>query len=256
MPVIRGEVCIGVATFLSFVSLVLLIFVHVSQLNTTTIPRGIAMVKMNVSQYGNGIFIAQSDPVDGLYTQNATAPLQQEAGLRQLYAWGFYSYCAYTAPDQGICSNTTIGHKVLPFETMLADVPFRYQTETEFIVPSSTFKDGGFLGSLSRGGYYLCLVGTVLTALSMIIGVKKGNLTFFLASIFSILATLMILTSASIWTSVVAKARVVNAQQIPVSAPTKQPVPLGITVTPGTGLWLLWSSFATLFVSTIPYVAR
>jgi hypothetical protein len=47
-------------------------------------------------------------------------------------------------------------------------------------------------------------------------GVKKGNLTFFLAAVFAILATLMILTSAAIWTAVVVKARAVNTQQIPV----------------------------------------
>jgi len=255
MAVIRGEVCIGVATFLSFVSLVLLIFVHVSQLNDTTIPRGIAMVKMNASQYGNALFIAQSDPVDGLYTQNASAPLQQEAGLRQLYAWGFYSYCAYTSPEQGICSNTTIGHKFLPFDTLLADVPARYQAETKFIITPTSFTDSRFLGSLSRGGYYLGLIGTVLTALAMFMGFKKGNLTFFLSAIFSILATLMILTSAAIWTALVAKAQAVNSQQIPDVSPTSQPIPLGIIVSPGTGLWLLWSSFATLFLSTIPYAA-
>jgi len=255
MAVIRGELCIGVATFLSFVSLVLLIFVHVSQLNTTTIPRGLAMMKMNTSQYGNALFIAETDPVDGLYASNATAPLQKGAGLRQLYAWGFYSYCAYTAPEQGICSNTTIGHKVLPFDTMLADVPAMFQAETKFIIHPSSFTDGGFLGSLSRGGYYLCLIGTVLTALSMFTGIKKGNFTFFLSSIFAIISALMILTSAAIWTAVVAKARAVNAQQIPLASPTSQPVTLGIVVSPGTGLWLLWSAFATLFLSTIPYVA-
>jgi len=255
MAVIRGEVCIGVATFLSFVSLVLLIFVHVSQLNTTTIPRGIAMLKMNASQYGNALFIAQSDPVDGLYTENASAPLQQDAGLRQLYAWGLYSYCAYTAPEQGICSNTSIGHKVLPFDALLADVPVRYQAETKFIISPSSFTDGGFLGSLSRGGYYLCLIGTILTALSMLTGIKKGNLTFFLSSALAIISALMILTSAAIWTAIVTKARAVNAQQIPVASPTSQPVPLGIIVSPGTGLWLLWAAFATLFLSTMPYVA-
>lgn len=253
MPVIRGEVCIGVGTFLSFVSLVLLIFVHISQLNTSTIPRGIAMIKMNVSEFGNALFVAESDPVDGLYTTNATIPLQQKSGLRQLYAWGLYSYCAYTTADQGICSKTTIGHRVLPFDTMLSDVPVKFQAVANFIISPSPFTNSGFLGSLSRGGYYLCLIGTILTALAMLSGIKKSNLTFFLSSLFAILATLMILTSAAIWTAVVSKAQAVNTQQIPMNTPSEQPVPLGIQISPGSGLWLLWSSFATLFLSTIPY---
>jgi len=254
MPIIRGEFCIGLATFFSFVSVVLLIFTHVGQINTSTIPRSISMVNLNASQYGQALFAAQSDPVDGLYTENATATLRTQAGLRQLYAWGFFSYCAYTEPRQGICSNNTVGNSFEPFDTIVADVPVRYQAETMFIIPQGPFTNTGFLASLSRAGFYLCLVATVLAATAMLLGIKRGNLTFFLSSVLAIIATLMLLCSAAIWTAVVQKAQTINNQVIQSNGTSLAPVPLGFKVSPGSGLWLLWSAFIVMSLSTVPYL--
>jgi hypothetical protein len=120
-----------------------------------------------IVQARNALFAAQSDPVDGLYTDNATAPLRKDAGLRQLYQWGFYSYCAYTAPRQGICANHTTAQTFDPFTTLVADVPVKFKAETMFIISPSPFTNSGQLASLSHAGYYLCLIGTVLTTLAM-----------------------------------------------------------------------------------------
>ncbi|KZS93237.1 hypothetical protein SISNIDRAFT_72822 [Sistotremastrum niveocremeum HHB9708] len=170
MPIIPGEVCIGSATFFSFVAVLLLIFTHVGQLNTSTIPRGISMVKMNVSGFGDALSQSHAgDSAAGLYTTNATAPLEEGDGLRQIYAWGFYSHCAYVAPEQGICSNKSQPNLFQPFDTMVADAPAKFHTVTQFIVPNSGFTDSSFLGSLSRGAYWLCFIGSILAALAMIL---------------------------------------------------------------------------------------
>jgi len=141
---------------------------------------------MNISQYGcvhrayphvaffeqppsdsNALVSATTDPIDGLYTTNTTAPLGANAGLRQLYAWGFYDFCAYTAVNQGICSNTSVGHTFRPFDSLVADVPLKFRVQTEFIIPSGSFTNSVLLASLSRSGYFLCLIATILAGLAM-----------------------------------------------------------------------------------------
>jgi len=203
----------------------------------------------------NALFSATTDPIDSLYTTNTTAPLGANAGLRQLYAWGFYDFCAYTASNQGICSNTSVGHTFRPFDSLVADVPLKFRVQTEFIIPSGSFTNSVLLASLSRSGYFLCLIATILAGLAMFIGLKRGNLSFFLSSTMSILAALMILTCASMWTALVVRAETINHAVVNTNA-TVQPasaVPLGIKVSFGTGMWLLWASCVTLFLSAIPY---
>jgi len=72
----------------------------------------------------------------GLYTTNATAPLEEGQGLRQIYAWGFYSHCAYVAPEQGICSNKSQPSPFQPFDTVVADAPAKFHTVAELLFNS------------------------------------------------------------------------------------------------------------------------
>ncbi|KAF8592021.1 hypothetical protein K439DRAFT_1650542 [Ramaria rubella] len=261
----KGETCIRGATVLSFVSLLLLIFVHVGQINVSTVPRGIAMVSVNMSAYGMGLAVATGDPTPGLYTTNASAPLERQQGLRQLYSWGLYSHCAYEHIPGGSCSNSTFGSKFAPFDSILADVPSNYTVQTRFIVTQQnvTFSNTSFLETSSTASFYLLFIGTLCTVLAMISGIPTSSLTFVAASVFAGVGTVLLLIAASIWTAIIRQIQSINNLEVWLIPwiiftsdilQVQSGVPLGIEVSPGSGLWLLWASFIALCLSLLPYI--
>jgi hypothetical protein len=229
--------------------MLLLIFVHVGQINTSTIPRKITMVKVNMSDYIAAVQGAIApNPVFGLYTNNSSAPLQTNAGLRQFYDFGFYSYCAYVDENAGICGNHTVGQRFTPYDVVTSDMAPNYSTIAAAIIPENTFTDSKYLGNTSQAGYWLILLGTICAALALITGIAKNHLTFFLSAIFSLLGSLLLLIGASLWTVVIKKSQVINMAV----NPNNQQL-LRITVTEGSGLFITWAAFVVLLASVIPY---
>ncbi|KAH8120520.1 actin cortical patch SUR7/pH-response regulator pali [Phellopilus nigrolimitatus] len=249
---LRGELCIGAATFLSLVSVILLIFAHVGQINTATVPRGLAMLKVNMSSYGAALQNAIGDPVEGLYSSNATAPLGEKEGLRQLYQFGLYSYCAYVDKAQGLCSNTSAAFQLQPYDIVLSDMAANYSGLTRGFVPGDlTFTNSHYLAEFSRAGYYLLLIGSICAALAMITGIPKRTYTYLLSTVFAILGTGLLFIGVVIWTVLVNKARDISKASLTSNGTT---MPLGIEVSPGSSLWLFWASFVCLFLSIMPYL--
>jgi len=233
--------------------LLLLIFVHVGQINTSNVPRGIAMAKVNVSGYG-ALLKADfyPDPVDGLYTYNASAPLGVQAGLRQLYEFGLYSHCAYVNATAGTCSNITAARKFLPYEVIVSDMAANYSQDTESILSTSlAFRDDSTLGDQSKAAYYLILLATICTALALVSGVLKHTVAFLLSSSLSVLGSFLLLIGAALWTVVIAKAGSINGYSLTANGVS---VPQGIITTAGPGLYMLWAAFACLTVSIVPYM--
>lgn len=107
------------------------------------------------------------DPINGLYTSNATAPLGTQAGLRIIYEFGLYSYCAYVNTSAGACSNTTVASKFLPYEAITSDMLANYSQMTNSILQGTTIHDSGYLGSQSKAAYYLILLGSICAALAL-----------------------------------------------------------------------------------------
>ncbi|KAH9853090.1 Glucanosyltransferase-domain-containing protein [Lenzites betulinus] len=247
----RGEVCIGSASVLSLVSLVLLIFLHVGQINTSTVPRGISMVNVNTSGYGLGLAAALGDPIGGLYTNNASAPLQQQQGIRDLYKFGLYSYCGYVNGTAGICSNSSAATRFEPLQVMTADMLKNYSDFTTALITQGTFIDSDYLGEFTNGAYYLIIIGSVCAALALLTGLLKHTVLFFLSTLFAVLGALTLLIGATIWTVMIKKAETINDFIV---GPAAAPVPLGITVTTGNALFLLWAAWACLLVSILPYM--
>ncbi|KAI0702416.1 actin cortical patch SUR7/pH-response regulator pali [Cytidiella melzeri] len=250
---LRGELCIGSATFLSLVSLLLLIFMHVGQINTSSVPRNVAMMKVNVTNYGTALAAATApDPVPGLYTGNSSLPLQQDAGLRNLYKFGLYSYCAYVNDTHGTCSNSTAGTRLQPYQAFVGDVPSNYTGLTNSFIPDTTFTNSSYLGDFSRGAYYLLLLGSIAVALALFTGLIKHALGFLLSTVFALLASVLLLIGVVIWTVIIKKTQDINGWIVPL--PNGTEVPLGITVSVGNGLLLAWAAFATIAASLIPYM--
>ncbi|KAF7784576.1 hypothetical protein Agabi119p4_741 [Agaricus bisporus var. burnettii] len=250
----RGELCVGVGSLLSLVSVLLMIFVHVGQINTSNVPRNVYMAKVNVSAYGDALsFAIAPDPVFGLYTDNASAPLQAAAGLRQIYKFGIYSHCAYLNDTAGRCGNQTIGDQFKPYEAITTDMSANWSIFTQSFIPDSTFRDSKFLGHNSKAAYWMLLLGLLCAAAAFITGVAKHNMTFLVSTLFAIAGSLLLLIGASIWTVIIQRAA--NINDLPVHSHSgDQSVPLGIVVSLGPGLLLTWAAFACLVASVIPYM--
>jgi hypothetical protein len=244
----RGEVCIGTASLLTLVAVLLLIFVHVGQINPASTPRSISMAQVNVSGYGDALFSAFSDPILGLYTNNATAPLNARAGLRQLYKFGLYTHCAYVNKTAGLCTNTTAAYEFQPYVVITSDMLSNYSGYTDAIIHNATFADSSSLGKSSRSAYYLLLLGSILATISLVTGVIKHTWAFFLSTSAAIVASIFVLAGSALWTVLIKRAADINTWTV---RPAQ--VPLGIEVSSGIGLYLAWAAFACLVTSIIPY---
>jgi len=210
------------------------------------------MVEVNVTNYGIALEAATGVTAPGLYADNASLPLGESLGLRQLYDWGLYGFCAYLVEpghtNQGLCSNRTFGYQWQPMNVLLNGTPDDYDIQTRTLVPNATaFKNSGYLAGLTRPAFWFLFLGTLCAGLCLIAGIIKNKFTFLASSFFSILGTLFLLIGSSIWTSVIGKAQTIN------TAVVRGGVPLGINVSAGSALWLFWSAFVLLFLSTVPY---
>jgi hypothetical protein len=108
------------------------------------------------------------DPITGLYATNASAPLQTEAGIRQLYKWGLYSYCGYLNNTAGTCTNTTIANKYQPYDALLADMSLNYSALTIFIINGTSAFEGQLMATHTHSAYYLILIGTICAFLALV----------------------------------------------------------------------------------------
>ncbi|KAF8140000.1 actin cortical patch SUR7/pH-response regulator pali [Boletus edulis] len=242
----RGEYCIVGASFLSFAALLLLIFVHVGQINTSTVPHGISMAIVNVSGYGEALSEATNDTIQGLYTANASSPFGQGTGIRQQYAFGLYSYCAYVNSSAGQCSSHTIAATFQPYTAITSDMLLNYSQLTTYIFVDTTFINSSYLGTNSHVAYYFLLLGTLFTALSLFTGILRSTVFFLFSTTMSILSALFILIAAAIWTAIVKKVESVNTMQL------AQGIVSGIKVSYGSGIYLSWAAFACLLAAIIP----
>ncbi|KAL4064592.1 actin cortical patch SUR7/pH-response regulator pali [Scleroderma yunnanense] len=243
----KGEYCIGGASFLSAVAVLLMIFVHVGQINTSTVPHGVSMATLNVSGYGHALYQAFQDPIQGLYTSNASLPLGQQNGLRQEYRFGLYSYCAYIN-GSGTCSGHTVASRFQPYNATTSDMLLNYSQFTEYIFVGTTFKNSSYLGFNSHVAYYFLLFGTIFASLSLFIGVLRKTFLFFASAALAVLSTIFILIGAAIWTSLVKKTESINTMQI------AQGVLSGMSMSYGSGIYLSWAAFACLAASVVPYM--
>ncbi|OBZ79074.1 hypothetical protein A0H81_00472 [Grifola frondosa] len=245
----RGELCVGSASVLSLVALLLLIFMHVGQINTSTVLE--AYLWLTCLSYGNGLSAAIGDPVAGLYTSNASAPLEEHLGLRQIYKFGLYSHCAFVNTSGGICSNHSTANRFEPFTVITADMLTNYSSLTTALVTNVTIIDSPYLGEFTNGAYYLILIGTVCAALTLFTGLLKHTFLFLLSTAFAVIGSLTLLIGATIWTVIIKKTESINDFIV---GPSTSPAPLGIIVTTGNALFLLWAAFACLIVSILPYM--
>ena len=82
-------------------------------------------------------------------------------------------------------------------------------------------------------------------------GVIKHTWAFFVSTSAAIVASIFVLAGSALWTVLIKRAEDINTWTV---RPAE--VPLGIEVTNGIGLYLVWAAFACLATSIIPYAIR
>jgi len=251
MWTMRGEVCIGLASFMSFAATLLLIFAHTGSTNHNAVARSISIVNVNVSGFGLALSTATGDPTPNFYNNTPYSPLSQGLGLRQVYRWGFYGYCGYVNPNsgQGVCTakgNGSFAFPFAPMDAILAEIPSQYRTTCQFLVPPSKFRDSGYEAATSRAGFYFIFIGSVMTGLTLVAGLIRHDATFTIAFVSSVIASLMLLIGASILAALIQQTESINSYEV-------YNVSLGIKVSFGCALWLIWAAFAADLISILPY---
>ena len=139
------------------------------------------------------------DPTDGLYTNNASTPLEQHLGLRQEYKFGLYGHCAYVNDTAGLCSNTSAGNRFQPFNAIVGDMQPNFTSISTVLLANSTFTDSDYLGNFSNGAYYLLLIGTICAALALITSVPPLHIVADPRFIFMLTACRLACCSAEVY---------------------------------------------------------
>ncbi|KZP00761.1 hypothetical protein CALVIDRAFT_211940 [Calocera viscosa TUFC12733] len=248
---VKGPVIIGVAQGLSLIAVILLVFAHVGQINTSKLPSSLSMVSMNVTSFASCLENSTGDPFPGMYQPNASAPLGEHLGLRDIYSWGFFSYCASVVTNTTViqCTNHTFGYRFNPLDAMLSDILSNSSTISQFTIPQTTqFTNMTYLGNLSNAGFYLIFVGTLCAFLATVLAIKHHRLTFAISMSFLIASIVLVLAGSALWTTIVQGAMQINM------TPAAGGSCLGIAVSHGTSQWLIWAAFAVLVLSLPPYV--
>jgi hypothetical protein len=123
---------------------------------------------LNTTLSSQSLHNALTDPIQGLYTSNASAPLQAGAGLRQFYEFGLYSHCGFIGDRLGICTNHTAGRQFKPYDAITSDMAANYTRITEAVLAGTTFENSHYLGQSSKAAYWMLLLGTICAFLALL----------------------------------------------------------------------------------------
>ena len=115
---------------------------------------------------------ALPDPILGLYTDNASAPLNAQAGLRRVYKFGLYSHCAYVDETAGLCTKANGLYIFQPYKAITSDMPSNYSDHTNAIIHNTTFANSILLGGSSHLARRFLLSGATVALMALIRSVR------------------------------------------------------------------------------------
>ena len=107
------------------------------------------------------------DPIQGLYTTNASSPLGRQQGVRPYYKFGLYSYCAYLNESAVQCSNRTAGFKFQPYAYVVSDMSANYSQYTTAFYAGTQFQNNAYLASSSHAAYWMLLLGALCAVFAL-----------------------------------------------------------------------------------------
>lgn len=243
------SVCASLGTFLSLAAVVLTIFVSISQIRPNqTVPRHVRMALIDTTGFGQAVVTASGGnggvPADFYGSGNG-------AGLRPYYSIGVWASCAAGTVDgtADYCSDPSFGNYLALPDIIVADVPQQYQNAASNVIPQSTFTASGYLRNFTRAAFYLIFIGAILAGISLFISIAAERFAWLLGAIAALLSGVSLAAAAIIWTIMIVKLRgAVN------NATVGAGTPLGITVSYGVALWLLWAAAGAMLVATLPFL--
>src|SRR5260221_4480347 len=238
------------------------------------------------------------NPVSGLYTSIPNATLGTQAGLRQYYEFGLYSYCGFVSattnatsdstgwvnssstpkpsigPGRGTCTGSKFAMAFTPYDYITSDMLSNYTILSNNFIPDTPFRDSSSLHSLGQAAYWMLLLGTISIFFAIVTyvptlflvakkkterfshrGIKKTHFTFFLSSGFFLLSAVLLLIAVSIYTALIRKCEAINTILLSITDNNPK-IPVGIVVTAGKGLSLMWAACACMLLSVVPYFIR
>jgi hypothetical protein len=86
----RGEHCIAGASILSAISLILLVFVNISQIKPGAVTNGLYFAEVNLDGMTTAINSANVGGPGGVFADNGTAALGEQEGARYKYRYGIF----------------------------------------------------------------------------------------------------------------------------------------------------------------------
>ncbi|KAI5479114.1 integral membrane protein [Pseudohyphozyma bogoriensis] len=236
--------------FFSVISVILLIFGLLGQVNDSYVPRHLSLFNVDVSALpaviasaavnltAKDITYSGSDK----YVSGAT----QGQGLRAQYSWGFWSYCAATKVGTGevpqYCDLSGFNERTRPVDSLYKDIPTVYQDGFNVTIPDSLWNLDGTAGDLSHAANAAVFLGALLTVLTTLVGCCAQKWAFVLSAVLAALSFVFVGAGTAVYTAVVMKAQ---------DALTGNA--LGIKVSIGYGLWIMWGATAGVLLAVLPY---
>ncbi|GAA5991404.1 hypothetical protein JCM11641_004621 [Rhodosporidiobolus odoratus] len=261
--------CASIGILFSFAAVILLVFGEISQISSDLMPRRLRLVHIDTS--GLGVALAAASKSSGLTISGASNNFSdiynkdavgegyfvkstnesRHDGLRKGYEWGLWSYCS-TNGDLGAarsyCVERSIdGPRFQPAQVLLEDIPTEYSDLLKQVLPENIFTADDYLGEYTRGATYVTMVGALSTAIAALIGLFARRFAFILATLFSIIAFLGLTAGNVIYTVIFNRA--IDA----INQATVGGVDVGITLSYGNALWIMWAATALIFASILPF---
>ncbi|GAA6020475.1 hypothetical protein JCM10207_000015 [Rhodosporidiobolus poonsookiae] len=258
--------CAGVGIVFSFAAVILLVFGEISQINSDLIPRHLRLVHIDTSGVATALAAAAKGAgvsvegdfqdiyntgsgSDGYFVKSANE--SRHDGLRKGYEWGLWSYCT-TNGDLGsarsYCLERSIdGSHFRPADVLLQDIPEKYSDLLKQVLPDNVFTANNYLGDYTRGATYATMAGALCAALAALIGLFARRFAFVLAALLSIVAFLALAAGNVIYTVIFNRA--IQA----INDATANGVDVGVTVSYGNALWIMWAATALMLFSILPF---
>ncbi|GAA5943596.1 hypothetical protein JCM10213_008917 [Rhodosporidiobolus nylandii] len=261
--------CASIGILFSFAAVILLVFGEISQINSDLIPRHLRLVHIDTSGLGtalasaaksSGVNIAGASsnfsdiydaaPVGEGYFVKRTDEARHD-GLRKSYEWGLWSYCTTNgdlgAPRSYCIERSIDGPRFEPAEVLLQDIPSEYADLLKQVLPENVFTASDYLRDYTRGATYATMVGALSAALAALIGLFARKFAFVLAALFSILAFLGLAVGNIIYSVIINRA--IDA----INKATVEGTDVGIAVSYGNALWIMWAATGLMLFSILPF---
>ena len=129
----------------------------------------------------NALSFVLSDPIVGLYTDNASASLGAHVGLRRFYKFGLFSHCAYADETAGLCAKADSLYLFRPYKVITSDMLSNYSDHTDTIIGNTTFANSLLLGGGSHVARRFLMEGSVVAVMALIASVRPHSLILVLA---------------------------------------------------------------------------